>query len=410
MDDDALAKPILTNTGDQADSVTEDLQRVLSTLRRHLGMDVAFISEFAEGYRFLRHVDADDPRTALKPGDAHPLSETFCQRIVAGELPEIIPDTNANPTTRDLPITRALAISSYIGVPIRMPDGSVYGTFCCFDHQPGASLNRRDLSILHAFADFTGKLLAKERLGEKKRNELKKRVGDLIDETRLEMVYQPIYHIREQRIVGFEALARFRTEPYQAPHLWFEEAERAGLGEALELLAVREALKGMPALPDGCYLSLNVSPNALLSGEILDLLLDCPARSVVLEITEHARIADYDAFLAALAPLREYGIRIAVDDAGAGYASFQHILELRADIIKLDISLIRNIHADTARRALAAALIKFAEVTGTKVIAEGVETETELAELRRLGVEKVQGFYIGRPMPLSRTRAFQIGF
>ena len=182
------------------------------------------------------------------------------------------------------------------------------------------------------------------------------------------------------------------------------------MGEALELLAVREALKGMPALPDGCYLSLNVSPNALLSGEILDLLLDCPARSVVLEITEHARITDYDAFLAALAPLREYGIRIAVDDAGAGYASFQHILELSADIIKLDISLIRNIHADTARRALAAALIKFAEVTGTKVIAEGVETETELAELRRLGVEKVQGFYIGRPMPLSRTRALQIGF
>jgi|TARA_R100001143_G_C3356033_1_gene132403 EAL domain-containing protein (putative c-di-GMP-specific phosphodiesterase class I) len=410
MDDDALAKPILANTNGGTASLTEDLQRVLSTLRSHLGMDVAFISEFSDDCRFLRYVDTDHQHAPLKAGDAHPLEETYCHRIVTGDLPEIIPDTHANPTTRDLAITRALAISSYIGVPIRMPDGSVYGTFCCFDQKPGAPLTLRDLSILRAFADFTGKRLDKERRGEHKRNELKRRVGDIIDEARLEMAYQPIYHVREQRIVGFEALARFHTEPYQAPHLWFAEAERAGLGEALELLAVREALKGVPALPDDCYLSLNVSPNALLSGAIMALLADCPAQSVVLEITEHARISDYQAFLAALKPMRQQGIRIAVDDAGAGYASFQHILELNADIIKLDISLIRNIHADTARRALAAALIKFAEVTGSTVIAEGVETETELEELRRLGVEKVQGFYIGRPMPLSETRSFQTGF
>ena len=410
MDDDALAKPILANLDGEPARLTEDLQRVLSTLRSHLGMDVAFISEFSDGCRVLRYVDTDRQDARLKAGDAHPLEETYCQRIVAGELPEIIPDTNANPTTRALPITEALGISSYIGVPIQTPDGSVYGTFCCFDHHPGATLTHRDLSILRAFADFTGKMLDKEQGGENKRNELRKRVGDIIDEARLEMAYQPIYHVRERRIIGFEALARFRTEPYQAPHLWFQEAERAGLGEALELLTVREALKGLPALPADCYLSLNVSPGALLNGEVINLLADCPAHSLVLEITEHARIADYGPFLDALKPVREKGIRIAVDDAGAGYSSFQHILELSADIIKLDISLIRNIHADTARRALAAALIKFAEVTGTKVVAEGVETETELEELRRLGVEKVQGFYIGRPMPLSRTHAFQPGF
>jgi EAL domain-containing protein (putative c-di-GMP-specific phosphodiesterase class I) len=410
MDDDALAKPLLADTNGDTIPLAEDLQHVLSTLRCHLGMDVAFISEFAGGRRCLRYVDTDQKNAPLEAGDAHPLEETYCHLIVTGELPEIIPDTSANPTTRALAITGSLGIGSYIGVPIRMPDGSVYGTFCCFDQKSGAALTQRDLSIMHAFADFTGKLLDKERRGEHKRNQLKKRVGDLIDEARLEMAYQPIYHVREQRIVGFEALARFHTEPYQAPHLWFQEAERAGLGEALELLAVREALKGVPALPNDCYLSLNVSPAALLRGAIVGLLADCPAHSVVLEITEHARIADYGAFLKALSPMRKQGIRIAVDDAGAGYASFQHILELNADIIKLDISLIRNIHADTARRALAAALIKFAEVTGTSVVAEGVETETELEELRRLGVEKVQGFYIGRPMPLSQTRSFQTGF
>jgi len=410
MDDDALAKPILANIEGDTVTLTEDLQRVLSTLRCHLGMEVAFISEFSEGCRFLRYVDAEDQSTPLKVGDFHPLDKTYCQRIVTGELPEVIPDTSANPTTHALDVTRALAIGNYIGVPIRMPDGDIYGTFCCFDHQPGTKLGQRDLSLLRAFADFTSKLLDKQRRGEDQRNALKKRVGDIIDETRLDIVYQPIYHIREQRPVGFEALARFHTAPYQAPHLWFEEAERAGLGEDLELLAIREALKGITALPGDSYLSLNISPNHLLSGAVMALLDDYPAHRVVLEITEHARISDYPAFTSALAPMRAKGIRIAVDDAGAGYSSFQHILELGVDIIKLDISLIRNIHADTARRALAAALIKFAEVTDTKVIAEGVETETELEELRRLGVDKVQGFYIGRPMLLSQIASFQTDF
>lgn len=407
MDDDALAKPILADIKDGTITLTEDLQRVLSTLRCHLGMEVAFISEFSEGCRFIRYVDAEDQNTPLKAGDFHPLDETYCQRIVAGELPEIVADTAANPATQALDVTRSLSIGNYIGVPIRMPNGDVYGTFCCFDHRAGRDLIQRDLSLLRAFADFTGKLLDKQRRSEDQRNQLKKRVGDVIEETRLDIAYQPIYHIREQRPVGFEALARFNTEPYQPPHLWFEEAERAGLGEDLELMAIRQALKGLANLPEHCYLSLNVSPAHLLSGAVTDLLADYPAQRVVLEITEHARVSDYPRFLAALGPMRARGIRIAVDDAGAGYASFQHILELGVDIIKLDISLIRNIHIDTARRALAAALIRFAEVTGTKVIAEGVETDTELAELRRLGVDKVQGFYIGRPMPLEKTASFR---
>ena len=119
-------------------------------------------------------------------------------------------------------------------------------------------------------------------------------------------------------------------------------------------------------------------------------------------------LVDYPALRQALAPLREQGLDIAVDDAGAGYASFQHVLELEAEIIKLDISLIRDIHRDRARQALAAALIRFGEVIGARVIAEGVENREELATLRLLGVAKVQGYFVGKPMPIEDALHFTL--
>lgn len=118
---------------------------------------------------------------------------------------------------------------------------------------------------------------------------------------------------------------------------------------------------------------------------------------IVLEITEHSTVQDYDKLEYTLRPLRARGMRLAVDDAGAGHSSFRHILRLQPEYIKLDISLTRNIDADPARRALAAALIGFASETGSELIAEGVETEAELATLRALGIHKAQGYLLGRP-------------
>ena len=101
-----------------------------------------------------------------------------------------------------------------------------------------------------------------------------------------------------------------------------------------------------------------------------------------------------------------------MDDAGAGFASFRHILKLKPDVIKLDGSLIRNIDSSTGCRALAAALIRFAEETGSKVVAECIETEAELAVLRELKVNKAQGFLLGRPVPITApvSAAFEQAF
>ena len=117
----------------------------------------------------------------------------------------------------------------------------------------------------------------------------------------------------------------------------------------------------------------------------------------MLELTEHAGIADYNELAEALAPLRESGVRLSVDDAGAGFASLRHILNLRPDIIKLDIGLIRGIDADPARRALASALVGFAAEIGAVIVAEGIETPDELATLCALRVTYGQGYHLARP-------------
>jgi EAL domain-containing protein (putative c-di-GMP-specific phosphodiesterase class I) len=168
----------------------------------------------------------------------------------------------------------------------------------------------------------------------------------------------------------------------------------------LELAAIRKALADLPLLPEDVYLAINASPETLLSEELAVLLEDKPAERIVLELTEHAHVADYSRLLQALRPLRQRGIRLAVDDAGAGYASLQHVLHLQPDLIKLEMSLTRNIDVDLPRRALASALIRFARDTGSRIIAEGVETASELSTLRSLGVEKAQGYFLGRPSPL----------
>jgi EAL domain-containing protein (putative c-di-GMP-specific phosphodiesterase class I) len=121
----------------------------------------------------------------------------------------------------------------------------------------------------------------------------------------------------------------------------------------------------------------------------------------MLEITEHDVIEEYLNIDEVLRVLRKRGVRIAVDDAGAGYASFRHILKLAPDLIKLDTSITRGIDGNRAGRALASALIRFAQETGSAIVAEGVETAAELRTLRVLGVTSVQGYLLGRPAPLE---------
>ncbi|MGZ8692231.1 MAG: EAL domain-containing protein [Gaiellaceae bacterium] len=227
------------------------------------------------------------------------------------------------------------------------------------------------------------------------------RIRDVLDNGRLSMVFQPIVDLEAEVVVGFEALARFPFAPDRPTETWFTEAAAVGLRLELELAAVKAALEVLPEAPVGPYLSVNAMPDTLASDGLAELLAAAPAERLVLEITEHAPVRDYEALNTAMQRMRGRGVRLAVDDAGSGFASLRHILQLAPDIIKIDIALTRNVYKDPARRALAAGLISFAAELGATIVAEGIQSRQELDALRELGVRYGQGFYLGRPGPIA---------
>ncbi len=227
------------------------------------------------------------------------------------------------------------------------------------------------------------------------------RIQWVMDTGALTFVHQPIFDLDLRCPVAYEALARFSAEPRQGPDRWFADAHSVGRGAELETFAVERALATLPLLPADCSLTLNVSPETIVTEPLQALLraLEQPDR-IVLEITEHAPVSDYDELAAALDRHRENGLRVAVDDAGAGYASLQHVLRLRPDVIKLDRWFAARVEADRATRALAAALAMFVLEMEMTIVAEGIERGPQASVLHNLGVTLGQGYWLGRPGPL----------
>jgi diguanylate cyclase (GGDEF)-like protein/PAS domain S-box-containing protein len=135
------------------------LQNTLSSLRRHLDMDVAFISHIHDGVREFKVVDAKDLNPPIAVGDDGPLEEGYCQRVIDGRLPEIINDAFELPEAMSLPVTAMLPVRAHMSVPIKLRNGDIYGTFCCFSYKPNQTLNERDISVMHVFADLVSQHL-----------------------------------------------------------------------------------------------------------------------------------------------------------------------------------------------------------------------------------------------------------
>jgi diguanylate cyclase (GGDEF)-like protein/PAS domain S-box-containing protein len=217
------------------------------------------------------------------------------------------------------------------------------------------------------------------------------------DPDALSMVFQPIVDLRTGRIAGYESLARFNRQPRRGPDVWFAQAQRCGLGAALEARAVELAL-ATPGRPPGSYLTVNLSPSSLVADEVQRVL---PARldELVIEITEHELVSDDPAITAAIAALRERGARLAVDDAGAGYAGLTHVMRLRPDVIKLDRALTSGVDDDPVKGALVGSFVGYARDIHAVICAEGIETLEELTCLADLDVAFGQGYRLARPAP-----------
>lgn len=383
------------------DKAEYSVRRALEAVRVHLGMQVAYVSEFVGDRTYFREVDAPGFESVIKPGDSMPLDYVYCQHILEGRLPELMPDVLDVPGAASMPFTTDMGIRAHMSVPIKLKDGKNYGMFCCISTEPQPTLNPRDLKMMRAVAELTAVLVGREIDATTEHREKLERIQKVLDQDELSIVVQPIIRISDQRMVGFECLSRFSGPEGWTPDVWFTMAASVGLGIELEMTAVRKGMELLSLFPEDFYLTFNVSPDTITSGALGEVISDKNGKRMVVEITEHASVDDYGVLGSALNAIRAKGVRLAVDDAGAGYASLRHILALQPDIIKLDISLTRNIQDDLARHALAAALVHFGRETKSEILAEGVETAAELEALRELGVETAQGYFIGRPMPCA---------
>ena len=361
----------------------------------HLGLDVAFVSEIARGKQIIRAVSGDAASFGIAIGQESDSSETYCERLLRAEIPELIPDAAAEAGVAELSLTRAARIGAYVGVPLRLADGTAYGTLAGMSHAPDPSLSGRDVRFLSLLGDLIGPDLDDQRRNE----QLFDAFTQLIDSGRVTLASQPIVDIRSGSCLGVETLARF-PRPFGRPDRAFAAAYEVGLGLEVERLVVRKGWDLLPYISHGQFLSMNLSPNALFKlADRANGRSGLPLESLCIEITEHDVVENYAAMRRRLSSLRERGLRIAIDDAGAGYASLRHIVELKPDYVKIDRSLIHGIADDHARRVAVSAFVLLALDLDATIIAEGVERADDLATVRDLGVHAAQGYLIAKPSP-----------
>jgi EAL domain-containing protein (putative c-di-GMP-specific phosphodiesterase class I) len=383
------------------------IDAILEAVRLHLGMDIAFASRFVGDQRQFTHIQSPLPLPS-RPGDCEPLEHSICHYVRIGRLPELIHNAPDYALAMTVPIVQALPVGAHINVPLRLRDGSIYGSFCCLSQKADYTLTERDLNTVRAFADLAIEQIERDLSAEQHRDAVTARVRTAIDTGQPAIVLQPIHRLDTGRSAGAEALARFADAGTRPPNAWFEEAFDVGLGIELELAAVRNALAAAAYAPADHYVSINVSPKTALSRDLAAMLREAKRPNLVLEVTEHARVEDYCALRCALQRLRKHA-RIAIDDVGAGYSSLRHIITLEPDILKLDMSLTRDVDRDPARRALAGAMVNFANRIGASIVAEGIERAEEHEVLRDLGITYGQGYLFSRPMPLVAAQQHMLG-
>lgn len=371
---------------------------LLRTAREALNLSTAFLSRFDDTSQYLEVVDSAVP--VLFPEKvAVNRSTTLCQKTLDGELPPVMPDLRDFPRAMKLPAAWIPRIRSFVSVPVTLSDGRLYGTFCAAGLSSDKELSQRDLALMEVLARAAALVIEPTVVEEARKDEILHRLRPVMRAGGPEIVLQPIVHIDSGRRAGAEALSRFPVEWRKAPDIVFAEAHTVGLGHALELMAIKRAL----AMASGVtgYVSVNISVSTLMTPKARALLRKAPVSRLLLELSEHDAVEDYDSLVAALAPLRKAGMRLAVDDVGAGFSSLRHIVTTSPDVIKLDRSLVAGVADDGVLSALVQSLVGFADGFGATVVAEGVETVGDARRLRALGVGYAQGWLYGRPGPVA---------
>lgn len=371
----------------------ESLLVILTLAARHLGMEQAFLAT------------ADRAGTAALTGDVtcvppDPAAARACTswtqhqnvQVISADAPLVDTDLlrQADQPAQDGQSSQPYR--SYVGVPVHRPGGRVYSVLGCVSSEARPDLGAAEVAYLTLLAEVLESSLA----STVEQDAVEHAFADLIATRSLRMAFQPIIDLTDGACRAVEALARFPAALGE-PSVAFDNAERVGLRADVEGLAVDQALAALPQLHPRQSVGVNCSPAAACEFDRHAAATGVPLDRVILEITEHTAVASYADIRDHLQPLRQEGLRIAIDDAGAGFASLRHVIELQPDIVKIDRSLICGAPHDSARRAVITTFVLLALEVGATVIAEGIETAAELDVARTLGVDAGQGFLLARP-------------
>ena len=377
----------------QRSEAEQQVADLLLTARKALGLSLAFMTRMDGSTQHLEVVDSSLP-WVFRDGTTQAQETSFCQAIMDGKLPPVMPNVKDFPLAMKLPAARMPRIRSFVSVPMVLSDGTVYGTFCAAGFAADKELSKRDQALMEVLSRAAS-LIIEPGVRERHRNAaIESRLRPVINSGGPVVLLQPIVDLATGRRVGTEALSRFPQEWKLAPDVCFADADLIGERERLEMQALQRAAEHLDRVSG--YVAMNVSPETLYTPACADFLGRLPLDRVLLELSEHEPIEDYDALKAVLAPLRARGMRLAIDDVGAGFSSLRHIVVTAPDVIKLDRSIVTGLTDDPVLAVVVHSLVDLARATGAKVVAEGVETAADAATLARLGADLGQGWHFGR--------------
>lgn len=373
------------------------IERMLESVRRHAHVDVAYLTSYEDEATTVRAVAGDGTELGVQPGDRVDAEASLCLAAVTGSAPSTVPDLRADRRLRRMADAGGLHVGGFAAVPVHLADGSLFGALCVASREPLEDLGASTQVLLAVVADVVADELAVEVAELRDVQDERDELMAVVSGGGMATLVQPIVDLVTGRVRGVEALTRFTAQPQRPPDLWFARAARLGVAAELEVAAVERAIGLLPRLPADWYLAVNASPGVVAAGGLDDVVVQDVAARLVVEVTEHAAVADYVDLTAALDRLRGRGVRIAVDDVGAGFSSFRHVLELRPDLLKVDRSIVRGCDVDPMHRAMVESVAGFASRAGADVVAEAVETPDELAVLQHLGLPAAQGYLFAAP-------------
>lgn len=367
------------------------LDRVVELAQTHLHLDLVLACELTGTGPVVRALSGDSSLCHAR--GQRPLSPNCSGLLASEQTPIVVPDATRHPRAAHLGKDGDAQVGSFVGVPLWLSSGQLYGTLWGIKRNADPTLGQRDLNSMAMLA-----ALVKDELDQMQRTaEVSRKLHHVIESGSVTTAYQPVVSLRSGSCLGLEALARFPAG-LGPPDQLFAEADAVDMRLELERLAIIEAWPGLERIRADQFVAFNLSPDSLVElARRAQERDDIPLPQIVIEITEQTVVESYGLLRTVLDPLRARGMRLSVDDAGAGYASLRHIVELQPDFIKIDRLLVEGAADDQARRVVVSAFLLLALDLGAVVVAEGVERPEDLKALYELGVPAAQGYLLGRP-------------